>query len=395
MQRLWSLSLTGVARIESVTLNITKACNEGPRFAVALLICTANLTHASDTLTLANGDRLSGTLLEITAQHIALQTAHSGRIAVERAAVVRIDFDQRAETALLAAARGRGPATEKPATASQPAATIGRPEDIEDIRKLFLRQSSVLLKPGEVEVEFGAEYRRARTAPLGLDSTQRMFSLPLGVRVGLGERWQGYANLPLAYGRSTVNNGTDETSQHKAGIGDLSAGLNYQIVREGEGWADLVATAGVSAPTGRSPYADNGAGVALGSGHWAANIGLQFVKTEDPVAIYGGLGYTHQFARNGLGQQIKPGNALGYNLGLSFAINDRVSISGEFIGSTQGATRTDGVRVIGSAAEPMQFRSGLIYRASKDWYLAPTLTYGLNSDAPDVVLGISSSHRFK
>jgi hypothetical protein len=43
----------------------------------------------------------------------------------------------------------------------------------------------------------------------------------------------------------------------------------------------------------------------------------------------------------------------------------------------------------------MQFRSGMIYRVAKDWYLAPTINYGLNRDAPDVTLGVSSSHRLE
>ena len=270
-----------------------------------------------------------------------------------------------------------------------------RPEDEDDIRKLFLRQSSVVLVPGQYEVEVGLQYHRTRVNSAVLNSLSRGLSIPLGARIGLAEHWQGFINVPLTYGNQQFSFGADESSFNHTGVGDVAAGVNYQLVKEGGGWPDIVASAGFSAPTGRSPYADEGVGVALGSGHWSANMGMQFVKTEDPVAIFGGINYTYQIARDNLGKRIKPGNAMGYNLGLSFAINDRVSVSGEFIGSVQAETREDGTRLVGTTREPMQFRTGLIYRVSKNWYLAPTVTYSLNTDAPDVVLGVSTSHRFQ
>jgi len=281
----------------------------------------------------------------------------------------------------------------KPTVGAKP--IVQRPEDKEDIRDLFPRQASVLLSPGQYELEGGLLYQRTRVDSTVLNTMNRGLSIPLGLRVGLADRWQGFANVQLAYGYQQFSFADDESSLHHAGVGDVSAGLNYQVLRERDGWPDIVASAGFSAPTGRSPYADDGSGVALGTGHWSSNMGLQFIKTVEPVAIFGGLRYTYQFARDGLGKRIKPGNALGYSLGLIFAINDRVSVNGEFIGSVQEATREDGARMVGSAREPMQFRTGLVYRVSKNWYLAPTVTYSLNSDAPDVVIGVSTLHRFQ
>jgi opacity protein-like surface antigen len=290
------------------------------------------------------------------------------------------------------AVRGKG----NPQATHPEVRSIGeRPEDEADIRKLFLRQSSVLLPPGRAELEVGAQYQRSRNDSTVLNSLSRQALLTLGGRVGLAERWQGFFNLPLSYASQQFSFGQEESVTRRSGLGDVNAGVNYQLLREGSALPDVVALAGLSAPTGRSPYADGGSGVALGAGHWSANLGVQLIKTTDPVAIYGGIGLTQHFARNGLGRRIKPGNAFGYNLGLSFAINDTVSVSGEFVGSAQATTREDDVRMIGTSREPMQFRSGMIYRVAKDWYLAPTISYGLNRDAPDVTLGVSSSHRLK
>ena len=72
-----------------------------------------------------------------------------------------------------------------------------------------------------------------------------------------------------------------------------------------------------------------------------------------------------------------------------------MSVSGEFLGGAQGETRQDGQLMVGTSREPMQLRMGMIYRAKKNWYLAPTLTHSLNSDAPDVIIGVSSSHSFQ
>lgn len=449
---------------------------------VAILIPFAFLlnitqTHAleKDLAILADGDRISGDLIEVTSKHVVLSTSHSGVVEIARTSVERLEStrpmaimlttgeriighivsqengkiritsqslgDQTiamtqvatitpgVETAnagfktsqpcpdksslspavtlsaaSLAGVRGTGTdsaLTNRTAT-PQEAQPVGgeksigqRPDDDEDIRKLFLRQSSVLLSPGQFEVEAGLQYQRSRVDATVLNTLNRELSVPLGLRVGLADHWQGYANLPLVYGYQQFSFDGEARSFQHAGIGDVSAGLNYQLLREGDGWPDLIASAGFSAPTGRSPYVDDGVGVALGSGHWKSNIGLQFIKTEDPVAIFGGLNYTYQFERNGLGRRVKPGDAIGYNLGLSFAINDRVSVSGEFIGSAQGETQQDGKRLVGTSREPIQFRTEMIYRASKDWYLAPTLTHSLNSDAPDVTIGVSTSHRFQ
>lgn len=376
--------------------------NYSGHIGVSLQSITNLETRDPLSITLTSGEQIIGHIDSFANGKIQISSATLGKHVIPVASIATINpvgqagnnnlSDQSPDNLKLSQYRGKGTGTDNTADTPKP---IGRPADEEDLRKLFVRQSSIVLAPGQYEVEVGLQYQRSRFNSTVLNSLSRSLTLPIGLRTGLAAGWQGYVNVPLTYGYQQYSFDTDESSLHRTGVGDITAGVNYQLVREGNGWPDLVATAGLSAPTGRSPYADDGSGVALGTGHWAANVGLQFVKTEDPVAIFGGVGYTHHFARNGLGKRMQPGGSFGYNLGLSFAINDRVSISGEFIGSAQRATREDGVRVVGTDSEPMQFRTGLIYRIDKAWYLAPTLTYKLNNDAPDVVLGVSSSHRFQ
>ena len=370
---------------------------------VSLVLAVPGQAQAGDVLLMRNGDRISGEVVEITPDHVLVATTHSGLLKVDKAALQQLtinsDLLQRVvavkETVAdgaMNAVRGKG----NQQSTHQELQRIGEPPaDEADIRKLFLRQSSVLLAPGRAELEVGVQYQRSRSESTVLNSLNRQASLTLGGRVGFAERWQGFFNLPLSYASQQFSFGQEESVTRGNGLGDINVGVNYQMMREGATLPDMVALASFNAPSGRSPYADGGSGVALGAGHWSANLGVQFIKTIDPVAIYGGVGVTQHLARDGLGQRIKPGNAFGYNLGLSFAINDTVSVSGEFVGSAQAATRGDGARMIGTSREPMQFRSGMIYRVAKDWYLAPTISYGLNRDAPDVTLGISSSHRLE
>jgi hypothetical protein len=122
--------------------------------------------------------------------------------------------------------------------------------------------------------------------------------------------------------------------------------------------------------------------------------GLAFVKSLDPVVVFWGLDYTHQFERDGLGQRVQPGETFGYNLGLGFAVNEDVSLSAQVGGAYQTETRLGGIVADGTSREPVTLRLGLTNRWSSNTYLEPSVTFGLNDDAADVGLGLSITRRF-
>lgn len=270
-----------------------------------------------------------------------------------------------------------------------------KPEDAEDIRRLFLRESSVLLGPGQVELETGLRYQRTQSISTFEKARQRQLTFPVALRTGLLQRAEGFLTLPLVYAQQDITVQALRTSHDTFGIGDISSGLKYVLAQEGSRWPEFIATATVTAPTGSAPAAD---GVSTGAGHWALGGGLQLIRTLDPIVLFGGLGYTYRFGARHFyldGQHdVEPGHTFDYNLGVGFAVNERISLSTQLSGSYQTEDTVDGKSMAGSSREPVLLRLGVTHRWTRQTYAEASVAYGLDSDAPDFILGLSLSHRF-
>jgi hypothetical protein len=421
---------------------------------LAILFILTPVAHA-DTLLLKNGDRISGTLLEMSPKECNFKSQYQSVLRIPRNEISQIDVQtmvniilvsgeclkgtltlngdgnfqvQSAElgelsvaservvkvvsctaamdnsTLDLAVVQARGSnvknssdSISSPALNSQPVSTkrIGQEPNEEDIRLLFLRGSSVLLKPGEAEIELDAQYSRTQREFLGDQFRYREFSLPMSVRYGLFDRAEGFLSLPYKYSQKEVVGLTGDTVRKSdTGIGDLSGGLKYMLASETPELPEVVVSLTVDAPTGKDPYENGSNPVPLGSGHWAVSPGIEFMKIYDPVVVFWGLDYTHQFERQVAGQRIAPGDAVGYNFGMGFAVNENISLSTQFSGLFQTETQLNGSRIPGSTQEPMSLRMALTNRINKNFYIEPSIMFGLNNDATDSVLGVSFVRQF-
>lgn len=103
----------------------------------------------------------------------------------------------------------------------------------------------------------------------------------------------------------------DEHNSTGKGLGDVNLSANYKILTETTYRPDTVLTVGITAPTGRAPYDITWENVATsqyeqfavptkqptGNGVWQATVASSFVKTMDPVIVFGNVGYVHSFAQ--------------------------------------------------------------------------------------------------
>ncbi|MBN1558110.1 MAG: transporter [Lentisphaerae bacterium] len=271
-------------------------------------------------------------------------------------------------------------------------------EDTRDIRRVFLRAESVLLEPGEIELETGLSYTRSRRlGTAGAGPLNRRLTLPLNFRFGISDSCEGFVSVPASYAYREFSAGEDAAveSSDTVDLGDVQAGLSYVARRETLRVPEIVATLLVRAPTGTDPYGDGGEAAPTGSGHWGVQAGLQLISTTDPVVLYGGLLLQHEFEARGLGQDIQPGNTFGYNVGLGFAVNDDVSLSAQVQGLFQTELELDGETVDGSSLEPYTLRLGVTRRWERNRFIEPSVTFGLNDDAPDVVFGLAYIHQLR
>ena len=346
---------------------------------------------------LASGERIVG---QIVAGPDKLMTIRSAALGDRPVPLDAIDTIQPAESPSRVRGRGAGSAAaavqqQAPADAQTPKPIGQEPEDREDIRLIFLRQSTVLLRPGQIEVETGMHYEHTQSLSSIFNARFRHFQLPLAARVGLFDRGEAFVTLPAAYARRDLGFADSIVSSNEGGFGDLVAGLNYEVRRESAGGPDIIASASVSMPTGSKPDEE---GLSLGTAHWTAITGVQFIRMADPVALFGGVRYEHQFpARYFLGDaehDVDPGGTAGYNFGFGFAVNEYVSLSAQVTGSYQGDVRADGERVFATSREPVTLRTALTYQYSRGTYIEPSVTIGLNDDTPDFALGASLTHRF-
>jgi hypothetical protein len=359
-------------------------------------------TNARLVVELATGEKVSGTLSCWERTIIMVKSETLGQVTIPANQIARMERLDAPSTRTantvgdqqMAAIRGAG--TGQSPQGKVPAKPIGqRPEDQEEVTKMFLRQTSVLLKPGQAEVEFGVAYERDLQQVIGFSrQTLREFSFPLAFRYGINAKLEGFVTQPVAYGVTELTESGTTVEKSAWGLKDTSFGLNYLLARETAKRPDVILSLSGRAPTGLDPYRNDGTEVGLGNGHWAVSPGLQLVKTFDPVVIFGGVYYTHQFERHALGQDIQPGEEAGYSFGLGFAINEDVSVSAQLLGAFQSEYRLDGSTVSGSSREPVSLRMALTNRWRKGFYVEPSVTFGLNDDAPDFVLGASCIYQF-
>lgn len=261
-----------------------------------------------------------------------------------------------------------------------------RPEESENAHRFFLRQSAVLLNPGDLEAEIAFDYSQ-NEVPLAF-TTRREFSLPVSARVGIVNRLEGFFSFPVTVVLQDVE-GEDDSH---AGVGDLFAGAKYLLVPERKGLPDIVLSLGFIAPTGVDPYDHV---VSTGSGHWMIAAGFEGIQSFDPIVLFGGLDYLHQFERQFSVGKIQPGEKIGYNFGVGFAVNENITLSSLLRGSIQTKFFVDGGSVDDSEAEPISLQTGLTCRISKKTYIEPSVTLGLTEDADDVLITVAFSQKFK
>lgn len=249
-------------------------------------------------------------------------------------------------------------------------------------------------------------------------------------RYGLSDRFSIEANLPYVWrdsrfvsagagGASTI---ISEVEMRSSGIGDASAAVYYQALKESARWPDLVASVRVRAPTGRDPFGlkliqpdgeNNNLNVPqdlpTGTGLWSATVNVSALRTYDPVILFANIGYTmyrpEDFADvSPVIDQIAPaevslGNSIQLSGGLAIALNDRSAVSFSVASSFAAATHTRAPggqeqRIAGSSSNSTALNIGATYALPSGWTLNGQLAAGLTPDAPNFVFGMRASHSF-
>ncbi len=250
------------------------------------------------------------------------------------------------------------------------------------------------------------------------DISADIFTLNLGGRYNVNNRWQVGANLPFIYRHGTYQknftsddeNTIIEGSTDGYGLGDITLTSAYQLFPETESRPDIVWNLSLKAPTGEDPYGvdtkfiedENGNQLEIpeelptGSGLWSLGTGLSFLKTTDPAILFANLGYTYNFEKDfgGTTGEIRLGDSFNYGVGMAFAMNERMSLSMALSHRISMESEQNGRKIIGSDANAATFTTGVTYSLSDRLSMLTSVGFGLTPDASDFNISIKFPYRF-
>ena len=316
---------------------------------------------------------------------------------------------------------GNGSANSSPDASGDPSAEDPEEYGVPPPRRvpLFLQETTVLLEVGEYQYESGLRYStNANVFPVSaiLDGTafvanatrkQQSIITPLEFRLGVAKELQAFVNLPFGWSKQRITaQSTEQAEDDELGIGDLSFGLTKLLWEWKSEQTRLLGSLSASAPTGPSAFAINSQSdiASLGRGYWTLGGGFNVVHTIDPLAFFGGVGYTQTFPVDaGGGQTLDAGNTLFYSIGLGYAVNPAVSLNTALTGGYSGELTLNDQKLAGTETEPVSLKVAATFaNIKKDdkknkhahhKYLTATLRepyvrFGLTNSATDVDFGI-------
>jgi hypothetical protein len=284
----------------------------------------------------------------------------------------------------------------------------------------FLALDAILL--GKIDLQ------QIKTDQLQYDLTGRM---------NLSDRVSMDLNLPLIYRKSKyvspgaggAASAVSEASSNTTALGDVNAGLYYQLPKKSPTDLDWIASIRVKAPTGRHPFgiklrdadpvdaepatANNNLVIPsrqpTGNGVWNTSLGLSVLKTYDPVVLFGNIAYGYNFERSfsdlsstegtTTPGDVQMGSTWSLGAGFALALNEKMSVSFSYSQLLQKAARLRGsggpwVRQAGTDVNSAMFNSGLTHQLSRNLSMVGTVSVGLSPDAPDFSVGIKFPYTF-
>ncbi len=212
-------------------------------------------------------------------------------------------------------------------------------------------------------------------------------------------------NFPFAYKYNKV--GTSQ-SQEATDIGDISLGVQWQPIKAGGKFPTTILSAGVTFPTGTSPYEiDPSNSLSTGNGYYSFSGGVSLSKTLDPLVAFGNLTYSYGLEQDGLSQywktmgatltKVDPGSAIGFALGFGYALSYQASLnlSTQFTYSfgSRYFFQDVGVYDPGSSVSS-SFNVGTGWRVTPTRSVYFTLGIGLTINDPDFAFAIRVPFEF-
>jgi len=227
----------------------------------------------------------------------------------------------------------------------------------------------------------------------------------LGIRYGITNRFEAEVKVPYVYrsdSSSTVSEGAQVPdkvfSADGNDIGDVEFGVRYQINQPSGDGAYFIAGLRAKSNTGKDsfevaidPVTNLATELPTGSGFWAIQPSITAIYPSDPAVLFGSISYLYNVERNatigGVKSRIDPGDIIGFNFGLGFALNERTSLSIGYDHSVVGRVKANGTPLPTSLVTQVGILLiGYSFKYGEKNSLSISLGAGLTESAPDVQL---------
>lgn len=216
------------------------------------------------------------------------------------------------------------------------------------------------------------------------------------LRFGLGADTQLDLVIPMGTEKEEFfrEDGSNEVRKGE-GLGDVSIGISYQLVKSNPDWPDTVIAFNWKTQTGDDPYQQgNTDKLAIGSGFDSYAISLTSMANTDPVVMFGGFTMNYTESDSKPVGRVQPGISYGLNLGMALALNMDTSLSFSFQFLESEKTEIDGSNINGSDVTTGTFSVGLSTGMGDSHAIDIDLGIGLTSDSPDFQLTVSFPLQF-
>ena len=282
---------------------------------------------------------------------------------------------------------------------------------------------AVLSPKGRLTFDVSAEYTRSSANRLVFRGVEIVPGLQIGVieaseadrdtfgatiagRYGITDRIEVDARIPYLKRNDTIttvqqrDEAVTRTIDLKGdGIGDVEAGIRYQINGGEKGRPVFVAGLRVKSDTGEGPFdipRDEfgvASRLATGSGFWGIEPSLSMLFPSDPAVIFANISYFAHLPRDIdkregdiLIGRVDPGDSIGLGIGFAFALNQRFSYSLGYKHNYIRPTSTE-LNDTTEKSDDLQIGAltfGMSYRITDRFSLNGNFEFGVTEDAPDM-----------
>lgn len=269
----------------------------------------------------------------------------------------------------------------------------------------YLSDYMVLLNPGETNVDFGFKYRTYKSSSsLPSEGAYQVSSYSIkklyfyvSPKFGLTENISTWLNVPWTYTRiDDVSSNAWTRHANQGHIGDISAGIQYSLMKESVEHPSLTGSLAVNAPTGRKKLVSGldtwKQPLNNSEGYWSITPSLSFVRITDPVTFFGGISYEKTFESNKGEERIKAGDTASLYLGTGYALNNVSSLGSRFMYSWTDNMKYEGTVMKGTNSETEMLSFYFSYLLSQQLTVTPEVSFPLDSTGSTV--GVSMTRNF-